>query len=108
MGLDPITGGAIIGGVGALGSALIGGHAASSAADTQAQAAQQSAQVAQNIYNQQAAVNQPYVQAGVTGQNRLMELLGLGANTGAQGYGSLANANFTADQFNANQDPGYA
>jgi hypothetical protein len=95
-------------GVGALGSAYIGSQASKSAADTQAGAADRSAQVAQDIYNQQAAVNKPYVEAGLAGQGQLMNYLGVGGNTGAQGYGKYATAEFTPAQFAAGQDPGYA
>jgi hypothetical protein len=94
--------------VGGLGAAYIGSQGAKSAAKTQAQAAQQTSDSAQNIYNQQAEVNKPYVAAGLSGQGQLMNYLGLSGNTGAQDYGKYATAEFTPAQFAAGQDPGYA
>jgi hypothetical protein len=55
--------------------------------------------------DQQIALQEPYRQAGLTGQNRLMELLGLGGNAGAAGYGQYAR-DFGMQDFQ--QDPGYA
>lgn len=55
--------------------------------------------------DQQIALQEPYRQAGLTGQNRLMELLGLGGNTGATGYGQYAR-DFGMQDYQ--QDPGYA
>ena len=55
--------------------------------------------------DQQIALQEPYRQAGLTGQNRLMELLGLGGNTGAAGYGQYSR-DFGMQDFQ--QDPGYA
>jgi hypothetical protein len=107
---------ALIGG----GTALLGGYMASrgaqSAAQTQATAAQQQgetqAQAArealalqERMYERQIGLQEPYRQAGLTGQNRLMELMGLGGNTGAAGYGKYARDFNTAD---FQQDPGYA
>ena len=54
--------------------------------------------------DQQIALQEPYRQAGLTGQNRLMELLGLGGNTGAAGYGQYSR-DFGMQDFQ--QDPGY-
>lgn len=99
---------AVVGGVGALGGALISSNAVKSAADTQATAADRASQVSQNIYNQQAAVNKPYVEAGLAGQGQLMNYLGVGGDAGAQGYGKYATAEFSPSQFAAGQDPGYA
>jgi hypothetical protein len=50
------------------------------------------------------ALSAPYREAGVVGQNRLMELLGLGSNTGAEGYGRYAK-DFSMADYQA--DPGY-
>jgi hypothetical protein len=107
---------ALIGG----GTALLGGYMASrgaqSAAQTQATAAQQQgetqAQAArealalqERMYERQIGLQEPYRQAGLTGQNRLMELMGLGGNVGAAGYGKYAK-DFGAADYQA--DPGYA
>jgi hypothetical protein len=86
-----------------LGSSLIGANAASSAADTQAAATDRANQVALDIFNQQKALQAPYREAGVTAQNRLMDLLGLSNNTTAEGYGS-ANKPFTYSDLTASPD----
>ena len=86
-----------------LGSSLLGAGAAKSAADTQAAATDRANQVALDILNQQKALNAPYREAGITAQNRLMDLLGLSGNTGAEGYGS-ANKPFTYSDLTASPD----
>ena len=83
--------------VGGIASAAIASNAASKAADQQAEAAREA-----------GALWQPYADAGVTGQNKLMEYLGIGGDSGAEGYGQYATAEFTPDQFLAGQDPAYA
>lgn len=121
---------ALIGG----GTALLGGYmaskgaqsaaktqaaAATQSADTQAQAAREALALQEKMYERQIGLQEPYRQAGLTGQNRLMELMGLGGNVGAAGYGKYAKdfsmagfdpsslmRNFQASDFQ--QDPGYA
>ncbi|CAB5187196.1 hypothetical protein UFOVP160_16 [uncultured Caudovirales phage] len=99
-----------------IGSAVIGSSAANKASNTQAAAATQSADVSKQISDQQIALareqyaanvglQEPFRQAGIKGQNRLMDVLGLSGNTGAQGYGSAAK-DFSMSDFTA--DPGYA
>jgi hypothetical protein len=56
------------------------------------------------MLDEQRRLSEPYRQAGLTGQNRLMELLGLGGNTGAAGYGQYSR-DFGMQDFQ--QDPGY-
>ena len=55
----------------------------------------------------QVGVYQPYQNAGLAGQNQLLNYLGIGGGGGGQGYGQFATAQFTPQQFAANQDPGY-
>jgi hypothetical protein len=99
---DPVTGftvgGSIIGG----GLAAQGGR---DAANTQAQAADRAAALQKQMFDEQQRMSAPYREAGVTGQNRLMELLGLGGNTGAEGYGKYSR-DFGMSDFQ--EDPGYA
>ena len=91
-------------------------QAASQAADTAAQGSDRAAALQYQMFQQQQAaqekalaeqraLQEPYRQAGLTGQNRLMELMGLGGNVGAEGYGKYAR-DFGAQDFQ--QDPGYA
>lgn len=99
-----------------VGSALIGSNASKNAGNQQSAAASQSADMSKAISDQQIALareqyaanvglQEPFRQAGMKGQNRLMDVLGLSGNTGAQGYGSAAK-DFSMADFQA--DPGYA
>lgn len=89
------------------GTALLGGYMASkgaqSAAKTQAAAATQSAEtqakaarealaLQEKMYERQIGLQEPYRQAGLAGQNRLMELLGLRmpASSGMAGASPMA------------------
>ena len=56
-------------------------------------------------YQRQAGFQQPYIQSGLTAQNQIMQLMGLGGDTTAADYGQYAKQFGTA-QFE--QDPGYA
>ena len=89
-------------------ASLIGGaissSGAQSAASTQAAAADRAAALQKEMFDKQVELQDPYRQAGLTGQNRLMELLGLGGNAGAAGYGRYAR-DFGMQDFQ--QDPGY-
>jgi hypothetical protein len=90
------------------GSALLGGlissSGAQSAAGIQADAANRSADLQKEMFDEQKRLSEPYRQAGLTGQNRLMEMLGLGGDTGAAGYGRYAK-DFSMQDYQ--QDPGY-
>ena len=91
-----------------LGSASIGGAAASrgasKASKAQTQAADQAAQVQRETFAKQTELQEPFRQAGITSQNELLRMLGLGGEAGTPGYGSIG-APFTAEQMEA--DPGY-
>jgi hypothetical protein len=63
--------------------------------------------VSKEVLGKQEAAYDPYQQAGLAGQNQLLNYLGIGADRGAQGYGQYANSQFTPEAFAANQDPGY-
>jgi hypothetical protein len=108
-------GAAAAGGAGALskyltpaaifGSSLIGANAAKSAAATGAQASAEANRVLYQMYQEQKGLQEPYRAAGVTAQNKLMDLLGLSPNTTAADYGKYGK-DFSASDFTA--DPGYA
>jgi hypothetical protein len=87
-----------------LGSSLLGASAAKDAAGTQAAATDRANQLAYQMYQEQKGLQEPYRAAGVTAQNRLMDLLGLSNNTGAAGYGS-ANKEFAPSDLTT--DPSY-
>jgi hypothetical protein len=101
---DPITG--TIAAVTTVGSSLIGAKASRDASSQQQQAASQASDVQRDIFERQVELQAPFREAGLAGQNRLMELLGIGGTAGAPGYGKYATAEFGMDQFKA--DPGYA
>lgn len=101
------TGLAIAAGVSAAAS-LAGGAMASSAAKkaskAQVQAAQDANAAQQRMFEEQKALQEPFRQGGLTAQQEIMQLLGIGGDKTAAGYGSLGKA-FGASDFQ--QDPGY-
>jgi hypothetical protein len=101
---DPITG--TIAAVTTVGSSLIGAKASRDASSQQQQAASQASDVQRDIFERQVELQEPFREAGLKGQNRLMELLGLSGDVNAPGYGKYATAEFGADKFKA--DPSYA
>ena len=95
---------AISGGLQLAGS-FFGAKATKDAANAQA-AAQRDAMAAQQaMFERQVQLQEPFRQAGLTAQNRLMTLLGLGPDTTAAEYGMAARP-FDMQAFE--QDPGYA
>jgi len=88
-----------------VGSALIGSQGAKSAASTQADAATRAGDVQKQMFDEQMKLQDPYRQAGLVGQNRLMDLLGLGTDKTAADYGKYAK-DFSMADYQA--DPGYA
>lgn len=98
----------IAAGIGAVGSAASGAMASSGAkkaAATQAQAAADATAAQERMFQKQIDLQEPFRQGGITAQQQIMQLLGIGGDTGAAGYGSLAQP-FGTQQFQ--QDPGYA
>lgn len=90
---------------GALGAAVGGALASQKAAGTQAAAIRAGQNAQERMFNKQTELQEPFRQAGLTSQNRLMDLLGLSDRTGAAGYGSAATP-FSMTNYQA--DPGYA
>jgi len=86
------------------GSALIGAYSANQASGAQADAANAGMKAEERMFNKQQELQAPFREAGLTAQNKLMDLLGLSDRTGAEGYGS-AQQPFGMEQFQA--DPGY-
>jgi hypothetical protein len=79
--------------------------ASSKAAKAQRQAAEQATVAQKDALDKQLALQEPFRQGGLTAQNEIMQLLGIGGDKAATGYGSLGKA-FGASDFQ--QDPGYA
>jgi len=88
-----------------IGSAAIGSRSASKAARAQQQAADQAAQVQREIFQKQTELQEPFRQAGITSQNELMRLLGIGGDATAADYGMLTRQ-FRPEDLQI--DPGYA
>lgn len=93
-----------IGAAASVGSGLIASSAAKKAANTQAQAARDAQAAQERMYQQQVELQQPFREAGLTAQQQIMQLLGIGGDKNAADYGSLAKS-FGNEQFQ--QDPGY-
>ena len=96
---------AAIGATAAIGGALIASSGAKSAAKTQAQAAERAGDVQERMFERQVELQAPFREAGLTAQQQIMQLLGIGGDKTAAGYGSMAQP-FGTQQFQ--QDPGYA
>lgn len=88
-----------------VGSSIIGGMSAKKAAKAQTQAAQQASDAQRQMFERQVELQAPFRQAGLTAQNRFMELMGLGQPTGGQDFGRYAR-DFSMEDYQ--QDPGYA
>jgi hypothetical protein len=91
-----------------LGSAVLGAGAgmygSSQAARAQKSAAGQAADTQRAMLERQIELQEPFRQGGMTAQNRLMTLLGLGGDASAADYGRYAR-DFGVSDFEA--DPGY-
>lgn len=85
-------------------SAVVGAYSAKKGASAQKQAADQSAEVQREIFQKQTELAEPFRQAGITSQNELMRLLGIGGDQTAADYGMLTRG-FTPEQME--MDPGY-
>jgi hypothetical protein len=111
---EPVsTSAAIMGGASLLGGALAA-SGASDAASTQAASADRAAALQKEMFERQMAGQEPYRQAGLAGQNRLMELLGLRMPAQAGGGAPYMRSdaelrNALAGQFTSEGSPaGYA
>ena len=88
-----------------VGSGLIARSGAKKAARAQERAAQSAEQTQREMFERQIALQEPFRQAGMTAQQQIMQLLGIGGDANAAGYGSMARP-FGQQDFQ--QDPGYA
>lgn len=94
-----------VGAAASVGGGLIARSGAKKAARAQEQAAQRAEQTQREMFERQIGLQEPFRQAGMTAQQQIMQLLGIGGDAGAAGYGSLARPFGQAD---FQQDPGYA
>lgn len=93
--------------------------ASTQAASIQAAAAQKALDLQERLAKEQVLRNAPYSEAGITAQNRMLDLMGLSTRTGAAGYNS-ANQPYSMAGFDPNSlmrnfgasdfqtDPGYS
>lgn len=95
--------GAILGGTALLGG-VMGSNAASDAADAQAGAAQASNETQRYMYDTTRKDNAPALDVRNASLDKMRELLGIGGDTSAKGFGSLGGAINPGD---VTQDPGY-
>ncbi len=101
-----MAGAAVIGTVASSQASKAQSAAANRATDVAAQTAADQTALQREIFEKQTELQAPFREAGLAGQNRLLELLGIGGTSGAQGYGKYATAEFTPEKFQT--DPGYA
>jgi hypothetical protein len=94
----------------AVGASVIGTAAsvsgAKKAGQQQADATQAATDATLTSEREAREAQQPFLNAGYAGVNRLQELLGIGGNAGAAGYGSL-NTPFSFKQTDLAADPSY-
>jgi hypothetical protein len=111
---EPITAG--IAGAASLGSALVGAsasrsasraqaNAARDAANAQVAAAERSAQEQRAMFERQVELQEPFREAGLSAQNRLLTLLGLEGGEATDPNFGRYTRNFSMADFEA--DPGY-
>jgi hypothetical protein len=94
-----------IGAAASVGGGLMASSASKKASRAQVQASQDANAAQQRMFEEQKALQEPFRQGGLTAQQEIMQLLGIGGDKTAAGYGSLGKA-FGTEQFQ--QDPGYA
>lgn len=91
-----------------VGAAVLGAgatiYAANKASSAQSNAAKSANDVQLQMFNRQTELQEPFRQGGLTAQQQIMQLLGIGGDPNAAGYGSLAKP-FSMADFEA--DPGY-
>jgi hypothetical protein len=94
-----------IGAAASVGGGLMASSAAKKASKAQVQASQDANAAQRRMFEEQKALQEPFRQGGLTAQNEIMQLLGIGGDKAAAGYGSLGKS-FGESDFQ--QDPGYA
>jgi hypothetical protein len=74
------------------------------AADAQVRATEEASRIQREMFDRQVQLQEPFRQGGLAGQNRLLELLGIGGNASVGDYGRDAR-DFSMNDFEI--DPGY-
>ena len=108
FGFTALAGATVIGGglsyLGSQNAANAQRDAAAQSAAVQKEMADQSIAAQKEMYQQGRTDLAPYREGGVTAQNQLMQMLGIGGDQNAPGYGRYAQ-DFTMPEFTG--DPGY-
>lgn len=97
--------GALLGAGASLVGGLLSSSAANKAAKTQARAADKATDLQREQWLKTLELNKPFYEAGITGQNALMQYLGLGGDPNAANYGAGMKPFTGADLAT---EPGYA
>ena len=103
--MPPAVVAAGIGAVASIGGGLMASSAAKKASRAQVQASREANAAQERMFAEQNRLQEPFRQGGLTAQNEIMQLLGIGGDQTAAGYGSLGKS-FGMSDFE--QDPGYA
>jgi hypothetical protein len=74
------------------------------AADAQVRSTEEASRIQREMFDRQVQLQEPFRQGGLAGQNRLLELLGIGGDAQAGDYGRDAR-DFSMNDFEV--DPGY-
>jgi len=90
--------------VAAIGGGVIASKGAKKASRAQVQASKDANAAQERMFAEQNRLQEPFRQGGLTAQNEIMQLLGIGGDENAAGYGSLGKS-FGMSDFE--QDPGY-
>lgn len=96
--------GAILGIAAPIVGGIIGANATKSAASTQAAAADRATALQREQWLKNIEMQQPFYNAGITGQNALLQYLGLGGDPNAANYGAGMKPFDASTMYN---DPGY-
>jgi len=86
-------------------SAAVGAYSSRQAGKAQERASDRAAEVQKEIFLEQKELAEPFRKAGITSQNELMRLLGIGGDETAADYGMLTRGYRPED---LQMDPGYA
>lgn len=94
----------VLGAVGSIVGGVMASNAASKAAKTQAASADRATELQREMFEKQLELQKPFYEAGLTGQNALLQYLGLGGDANAPGYGAGMRPFTAASMY---EDPGY-
>jgi hypothetical protein len=96
---------AAAGAVATVAGGVISSKGAKNAANVQAQAGRDAQAAQERMFERQIELQEPFRQTGITAQNEIMQLLGIGGDASADNYGKYSR-DFGMSDFE--QDPGYA